>query len=144
LKSIKGLKPGDHLIGSRVETRRFQAWLNWVQLVQPHLEVQDEHARQPHDAPRQLRVRARAPQLLTLALEHRSVAAQDAAFEKAIFVEKTRSHISFQVRGLNLLKPGAFKRYGSRGFDLLVQPPTSGAKNLASSAASSVGALEFW
>jgi hypothetical protein len=38
----KGLKPGYHFIGSRVETRRFQAlWVNWIQLVQPHLELKD-------------------------------------------------------------------------------------------------------
>jgi hypothetical protein len=33
----KGLKPGFHFIGSRVETGRYQAMgLNWIQLVQPH------------------------------------------------------------------------------------------------------------
>jgi hypothetical protein len=33
----KGLKPGEPLKYSRVETRRFQAmlWVNWIQLVQP-------------------------------------------------------------------------------------------------------------
>jgi hypothetical protein len=31
----KRLKSGFHFIGSRVETRRFQAlWVNWIQLVQ--------------------------------------------------------------------------------------------------------------
>ena len=42
----KGLKPGYHLSGSRVETRRsqlklkagcFQAMVNWIKLVQTHL-----------------------------------------------------------------------------------------------------------
>jgi hypothetical protein len=34
----QALKPGFHFIGSRVETRRFQAlWVNWIQLIQgPH------------------------------------------------------------------------------------------------------------
>jgi hypothetical protein len=32
----KGLKPDSHLIGSRFETRRFQAMGQWIQFVQPH------------------------------------------------------------------------------------------------------------